>query len=330
MKRMPSIAAAVATLVAAAGLAAAPTAQAEPHHSTPNVHRAATTAAQRAQVKQYWTPDRMRGAQQRTVHPSAGWKPSSVQTGTPKIRHGNKRGGNSQTQADDQPYLGGPWTGEGEVVKTTGKVFFTMQGTDYVCSGSAVESDNKSTVSTAGQCVNEGPGDYVTNFVFVPAYDDGQAPYGEWPASSLTTSEQWRTEGDFNYDIGFATVGQVDGQYLDDVVGSQSIGFNQPRGEFLYSFGYPQAAPYDGTTLDYCSATAGDDTIGDSDDQRLDCNMTGGSSGGPWFDDFSTEGGTGVQVSVNSFGYTSESDAMYGPYFGSVIEDVYDSVQSVA
>lgn len=63
---------------------------------------------------------------------------------------------------------------------------------------------------------------------------------------------------------------------------------------------------------------------------RLACNMTGGSSGGPWFDDFSESAGTGVQVSVNSFGYTSEKNAMYGPYFGSVIEGVYDAAQSAA
>lgn len=108
-------------------------------------------------------------------------------------------------------------------------MFFTLDGTDYVCSGNAVQADNKSTVSTAGHCVNEGPGSYATNFVFVPAYHDGVAPYGKWAATSLTTSEQWRTEGDFNYDIGFAVVGQVDGQSLTDVVGSQSVSFNQPR-----------------------------------------------------------------------------------------------------
>ncbi|SDT47522.1 trypsin-like serine peptidase [Microlunatus soli] len=337
MKRMPPIAAAIATVIAAAGLAAAPTAQAEPQHPSPTVHPAATTTAEQRKVDDYWTADRMKSAEQRTVRPAADWKPSKVETGAPTVQHGQpSTAGNGSTKGkgkkpkDGDAYLGGPWTGGGAVVKTTGKVFFTLGGTDYVCSGSAIESDNKNTVSTAGHCVNEGPGEYATNFVFVPAYDDGAAPYGKWKATGLSTSEQWRTEGDFNYDIGFAVVDQVDGKNLTDVVGSQSVGFNLPRGEFLYSFGYPQARPYDGTTLDYCSATAGADALGGSEDQRLDCNMTGGSSGGPWFDDFDESAGTGVQVSVNSFGYTSDHNAMYGPYFGSVIEDVYSSAQTVA
>lgn len=331
MKRMPPIAAAIATVIAAAGLAAAPTAQAEPHQPTPTVHQAATSKAAQQKVNDYWTADRMKSAQQLTVHPSAGWKPSKVETGKPTIQKGNAgHGKGKKPPKADGDVLGAPWTGGGAVVKTTGKVFFTLGGTDYVCSGSAIQSDNKNTVSTAGHCVNEGPGEYATNFAFVPGYDDGAAPYGKWSASSLTTSEQWRTQGDFNYDIGFAVVGQLDGKNLTDVVGSQSVGFSQPRGEFLFSFGYPQAAPYDGTTLDYCSATSGPDTLGGSDDQRLDCNMTGGSSGGPWFDDFDETAGTGIQVSVNSFGYTSEKNAMYGPYFGSVIEDVYSSAQTVA
>lgn len=342
MMRIPPIAAAIATVITAAGLAAAPTAQAEPQHpraqSEATLHRAATTQAAQRKVDDYWSADRMKAAEQRNIHPSAGWQPSRVETGAPSVEQGSNRIADAEskskdsksTDSDDKANLGGPWTGGGAVVKTTGKVFFTLGDTDYVCSGNAIESDNKNTVSTAGHCLNEGPGDYATNFAFVPGYDDGSAPYGKWTATSLATSEQWRTEGDFNYDIGFAVVGKVDGKNLTDVVGSQSVGFSQPRGEFLYSFGYPQAAPYDGTTLDYCSATSGADTFGDSDDQRLDCNMTGGSSGGPWFGDFDQSAGTGVQVSVNSFGYNSETDAMYGPYFGSVIKGVYDSAQTVA
>ena len=329
MKRRTPMSVAIGSVIAIAGLIAAPIAQAQPvrpaEPNAPVMHRAATTKAEQRRVSNYWTPDRMRSAKQRNVRPGAGWQPSKVKTGEPKVEKG-QRGTKPEPNADTS-YLGGPWTGGGAVVQTTGKVFFTLAGVDYVCSGSVTPAGNKSTVATAGHCVNEGPGDYATNFAFVPGYDDGDAPYGTWTASTLTTSEQWRTEGDFNYDIGFAIVSELDGQSLADAVGSQSIGFNQSRGDFLYSFGYPQASPYDGTTLDYCSDTATDDTIGGSDDQRLDCNMTGGSSGGPWFDGFDESAGTGVQVSVNSFGYTSESDAMYGPYFGSVIQDVYNSIE---
>ncbi len=283
-------------------------------------HRTAAAASPAAQkqVRQYWTKARMRHAVPKTVAPTG--QASQVETGAPTVVRGKP--------PKPQPnggFLGGPWTGGGNVVKTTGKVFFTEAGSNYVCSGSAVTSANQSLVTTAGHCVNEGPGAFVTNFAFVPAYDHGARPYGTFAATQLFTTSQWQTAGDFDYDVGMAKVGTVNSKTLTATVGSQGIGFNQPRGQFLYSFGYPQAAPYDGTTLDYCSGTVTNDTTGGSNDMRLACNMTGGSSGGPWFQGFN--GSTGTQVSVNSFGYRGEKNAMYGPYFGSVIQTLYTTAQ---
>ena len=59
--------------------------------------------------------------------------------------------------------------------------------------------------------------------------------------------------------------------------------------------------------------------------------MTGGSSGGPWLLDSTsavaplTENTdvSDVQISVNSFGYRGEKNAMYGPIFGTTIQDLY-------
>jgi hypothetical protein len=279
---------------------------------------AASSPAAAKQVRQYWTKDRMRSATPKVVHA----KPSSttVKAGKPVVVKGKPGSGSTDG------YLGGPWTKGGNVVKTTGKVFFTEGSTNYVCSGSSISSANGSTVTTAGHCVNEGPGAFVTNFVFVPAYDHGAAPYGKFAATQLFTTNEWRTAGDFNYDVGMAKVGTVAGKTLAATVGSQGIGFNTSRPVFAYSFGYPQASPYDGTTLDYCSGTTSNDTAGGTNDYRLACNMTGGSSGGPWFRDFN--GSTGTQISVNSFGYRGEKNAMYGPYFGSVIQSLYTTAQS--
>lgn len=329
-----SVPVAIGGLLAAAALAAAPPADAQPADAGgPRLQRVTGSAAERQRIADYWTADRMRTATPRTVRPGADFTPRAVDQGRPTVVKGKPAKGNPgkgkgrKPAAEGEPYLGGPWTGGGEVVDTTGKVFFTLGGVDYVCSGSVSPGGNGNTVVTAGHCLNEGPGSYASNFTFVPGYYNGSAPHGEWVAQTLATTEQWRTAGDFNYDVGFAIVAPNGGASLVDTVGSQSVGFNQPRGEFLYSFGYPAAAPYDGQELDYCSDDATDDTLGGSDDQRLDCNLTGGSSGGPWLDDFSESSGVGVQVSLNSFGYQGESNAMYGPYFGSVIEELYNSVQ---
>ena len=50
-------------------------------------------------------------------------------------------------------------------------------------------------VTTAGHCVNEGPATFVTNFAFVPAYNNGVAPYGTWTAQALLTTTQWANGG---------------------------------------------------------------------------------------------------------------------------------------
>jgi hypothetical protein len=122
-------------------------------------------------------------------------------------------------------------------------------------------------------------------------------------------------------------VNSLDGRRLVDAVGGQGIAFNQPRGQNMYSFGYPAEAPYDGSRLIYCSGRAINDPLL-SDGIGLGCDMTGGSSGGPWFLRFDEAAGTGVQNSVNSFKYNFLPTHMFGPYFGADAQNVYNQAQS--
>lgn len=206
-------------------------------------------------------------------------------------------------------------------VKHIGKIFFTLGGANYVCSGNSVTAANKSTVSTAGHCVNEGPGAYATNLVFVPAYLNGAAPYGKWTAKALYSPTQWASNGNMQYDTAFAVVNTLNGQKLADVVGSSGVQFNAARGLSYKSFGYPAAPPFNGESLKSCSGTATNDPYNPQfATQGIPCNMTGGSSGGPWFIGNSS---SGYQNSINSYGYGSNSTTMYGPYWGSVIQSTY-------
>ncbi|PSL06868.1 hypothetical protein CLV30_102257 [Haloactinopolyspora alba] len=200
-----------------------------------------------------------------------------------------------------------------------GKVFFTLGGVDYVCSGTATTSQNRDVVTTAGHCVHEGDGGaFASSFTFVPAYDDGAAPHGQWSASTLYTSSGWANSGDFAVDVGFAVLNEnASGQSLTDVVGSYPIAFDQPRGLTYTSYGYPAGSPFDGQQLYSCSGAAHDDPYG-AGTQGIPCNMTGGSSGGGWI--------TGGSLnSVNSYKYTNDPNTMYGPYFGSTARAVYDA-----
>ncbi len=266
-----------------------------------------TSEAQAAQ--DYWTPERMKAAipGDSLVADKVAGPTVQPQTGLPT------------TVPAQQPVLratSGPLT----PISNIGKVFFTINGSGYVCSGNSVNSTNGSTVSTAGHCMNEGPGVYYKDFVFVPAYENGAAPYGKWPARTLIATSQWVNNGDINYDTGFAVVSTLNGKRLADVVGASGVAFNQSRGLNYTAYGYPAAAPYDGQRLWSCAGKATNDRINSGNTtQGIPCTMTGGSSGGPWF---IGTGSNGLQNSVNSYGYNGVQ-MMYGPYWGTVIQNTY-------
>jgi len=219
------------------------------------------------------------------------------------------------------PHPGGPWSGGGAVEKTAGRVFFTYQGRQASCSGNAVTSGNKSVVMTAGHCVKL-EGAWHTDWVFVPAYDNGNAPFGTWTAKATMSTPQWEASEDINFDVGAAVVNPLNGQSLTDVVGGQGVAFNQARGQDMFAFGWPAADPYDGTQMIYCSGTTFDALI--SDGIGMTCDMTGGSSGGPWFQEFDEATGAGVQNSVNSYKINLIPTWMFGPYFGTDAQNLYN------
>jgi hypothetical protein len=302
----------LAASVLAAGFVAPASAGAQ-QTPAPAVHQLSDLAA----TKDFWTPANMLAATPldgllQSVQSLAG----QVAAGLPSLI--------PATSSASTP--GAVWTQGGKVAKTAGRVFFLYNGAKASCSGDAVTSGNSSVVITAGHCVKLN-GAWHTNWVFAPGYDNGKAPYGQWPAKKTMATPQWNASEDLDYDVGAAVVDTVNGQHLTDVVGGQAIAFNQARGQRMYSFGYPAEAPYDGTKLDYCAGSTFTDFFG-SNDNGLNCTMTGGSSGGPWFQSFDPATGTGVQNSVNSFGYTFLPGVMFGPYFGADAQKLYTTASA--
>ena len=272
----------------------------------PDAERTAFSGAAQSEAHDYWTSDRMEAAV-----PADDLAPEGTPAGT------DVEQGEPLTVQGAAPDAATTPRAAAAAKDTVGKVFFTQGGQDYVCSGNAVASESGSTVSTAGHCVNEG-GSWATNWVFVPGYDHGDAPYGTWAATDLVSTDQWVSNEDINYDVAFATVQPESGSgTLESAVGTTSIAFNRERGAHYTSYGYPAGAPFDGEALETCEGTASDDTLGGTLSQGIPCDMTGGSSGGPWFL------GDGAQNSVNSFGYDTQSNVMYGPYFGAEAQAAY-------
>jgi hypothetical protein len=302
-----TLGAAASAAVLALAVFTAPGATAGPTSSTIERHRAATTKVEQQRVVDYWTEARIKSAIPRgkAITPGKA-NPGKANPGKGKPDKGGTSA--AAVQVPTQPQFG--------------KVFFTLGGANYVCSGTATSSSNRDVVTTAGHCVNEGPGAFATNFAFVPAYENGNRPYGTWTAKTLVTTNEWKNSGDFNHDVGFAVMNHnASGQSLTDVTGSYPIAFNKGYRLTFAAYGYPAATPYNGQLLWKCSGTAGVDTQGTTD-HRLPCSMTGGSSGGGWI----TSGGE--LNSLNSFGYRGEKDVMYGPYFGNVEQAVYSAAAS--
>lgn len=210
--------------------------------------------------------------------------------------------------------------------RTHGKVFFDIDDKSYVCSATIVHSEARNVAWTAGHCVFDSGGteQFVKNLIFVPAYEDGTAPYGVWPAEALTTTAEWEANGNINFDLAAAALDQVDGEEIEDAIGSRGIAFEQVRAQFYDAYGYPAVSPFTGEKSWVCeSAYFGDDPFYEEPGppaMGINCDMTGGSSGGGWV----ISGG--YVASVNSFGYPSEEDHLYGPYQGPVAKSLYSSV----
>ena len=344
MKRTLALTAAAVLATATPLLAVATPAVGAPDHvrgKGPVTHDTGVhSRAEQDAVRAFWTESRRKAAVARGPE-------------RPKARPGGGGGTPGTTTGTN---LGTAWTA-GRV--TVGKVFFQLGSSLYVCSGNAVDDVEDGVITpnlvvTAGHCVNDGGSTYATNFLFIPSYDptkprDTGQPFGSFAATRLTTTSQWAAQGTdkYDYDVGMALVGNNEkGKALADAVGDTSdIGFvsGDPTSTggvdytvATHSFGYPAAKPYDGKSLISCWGTTTSDAAGGSTDYRLPCNMTGGSSGGPWLLDSASASGarstnadvSDVQISVNSFGYRGEKNAMYGPIFGSTIRSLYVSTAS--
>jgi V8-like Glu-specific endopeptidase len=232
------------------------------------------------------------------------------------------------------------WAHAGAVSRTTGKVFFTLDGTNYVCSGTAISGARQDVVLTAAHCVGNAFGQWASNWLFVPGYRDGTRPYGAFTARDFYVSRQWSGDAQSasaeRYDVAFVTVNPSNGRRLGQAVGGQPVAFGEAAtrlageaGAGTYVFGYPSEPPFSGEYLDYCagaaqraSADAATDAVG------LDCGMTAGDSGGPWLAGFSPRTGTGTVVAVTTYKLSNDRGELYGTVLDANARELYDEANA--
>lgn len=212
-------------------------------------------------------------------------------------------------------------------LSTVGKVFFTnADGQDFVCSGTAVASLNQSVVDTAGHCLYWN-GAWVQNLIFCPLYDNGNTPYGCWAARALEVPSDWidTRPHDYHHDMGMAIVSPNSEGALTDIVGGAGWAYNQPVKTPFSAYGYPAGHPFDGQTRQSCENSSGKVwRQGGGTVVSIPCNMTGGSSGGPWFikinDNWYLNG-------HNDFTSSMQPGHMFSPYYDDTWYALFDKAQ---
>lgn len=221
-----------------------------------------------------------------------------------------------------------PSSGESSYpLSTVGKVFFTnASGQNMVCSGTAIVSKNHNTVDTAGHCLYWNGG-WVQRLIFCPLYNNGTTPYGCWAARALEAPSGWinGNQSNLSQDFGMAIVAPNDEGNLTDVVGGAGWAYNQNVNQSYSAYGYPAAGRFDGQTRQSCQASSGKLwQMGGGTVVSIPCDMTGGSSGGPWF---IQSGGNWYLSGHNDFTSNLQPNHMFSPYYNDTWYTLYNKAQ---
>lgn len=176
------------------------------------------------------------------------------------------------------------------VPRTVGKLFFSDDGGDYVCSAAAISTRRRDQVITAGHCVHTGPHvgllqqpHFYRNWVFVPRYHRGRAPEGKWVGRKAWAFNGWVENESFRHDQAIVAFKKRNGRKLVKAVGGNDVVWGKPqRRRGVTVWGWPAESPFTGETARRCEGrtVAFEDT---ADAAIHNCRLNGGASGGPWF-----------------------------------------------
>ena len=291
--------------------------------------------AEHDRIVAYWTPERIASAKSKDYvrDASGGIRPAA--------KPNKPRGGGSGPAVQ-----GASWTGNGAVEQRTGRILFSTTAGNWICSGSVINSTvtgDSAVVLTAGHCVYDASGGWSFNFLYIPDFDDAPSydcslsAHGCWTATRLALNSDYYPSGfgptaALRVDYGFALVGpggKSGSADLDSVTGGYTLKTSgMTTSATQWAFGYPAAAPYTGNDLTYCKGSTINDPFGQGT-WGMACNMTGGSSGGPWLtgtNDPASSTSPGQVSSLNSYRYNG-LNYMFGPRFNSETEVVLADVQ---
>lgn len=193
---------------------------------------------------------------------------------------------------------------------------FTSSG---ACSASVISGKNI-IVTAAHCCWNRAKNSWIGGWSFAPGYNNGNAPYGVFNWADARVLNSWINNGDIPSDICVIRLqNNASGRPVTYYTGWLGRSWNYPPSQPMHAFGYPGNIGGGNNLVECAAQSSAQPASCGPGVLNMACNMTYGSSGGPWIRDY----GSGNHVNSTVHGYTNQTctgifgQDFNGPHFTS-------------
>jgi V8-like Glu-specific endopeptidase len=184
--------------------------------------------------------------------------------------------------------------------KAIGKLFLAGNAS---CTASVISSKNI-IVTAAHCCWDRTKNTWIGGWSFAPAYNSGNAPYGVFNYADARVPNSWINNGDIPSDVCLIRLQNDEaGHPVTYYTGWLGRAWSQSPVQNMHTFGYPGNIG-GANSLESCVAKSSAQPAScGSGVLNMACNMTYGSSGGPWIMNY----GAANQVNATVHGYSSQT-----------------------